>query len=284
PDADRRRTLLTVAVVGGGPTGIEYAGALAELLRLVLAREFGHLDQREMRVILLEAADHLLGPFALPLRQYAVEQLRRRGVEVRLRTRVTAIERGGVRLHDGSEIAAGTVVWVAGVRAAPPPGLTGAGDARGPRGAVPVTAALQLPGHPEVLVVGDGAAVVQEGSPLPMIAPVAMQEGRHAAQVIAARLRGEAPPPFRYTDKGVMATIGRHDAVVQVGPWRLHGFAAWVTWLLLHLVLIISFRNRLLVVINWAANYLFYDRPVRLILRARPDPDPPVAEDPGSPG
>ncbi len=283
-DATRRRTRLTVAVVGGGPTGIEYAGALAELLRLVLAREFGHLDQREMRVLLLEAGDHLLGAFAPPLQRYAVDQLRRRGVEVRLGTRVTAVEGGRVRLHDGSEIEAGTVVWVAGVRVSPLPGLTGAGDAAGARGAVPVTATLQLPGRPEVLVIGDGAAVVQDGRPLPMIAPVAIQEGRHATRVIAAQLRGEEPPAFRYTDKGIMATIGRHDAVVEVGRWRLRGFPAWVTWLLLHLMLIISFRNRLLVLINWAVNYLFYDRPVRLIVRAGPDRDREAVEGPGPRG
>lgn len=279
-DAAERRRLLGVTVVGGGPTGVECAGALVELFSLMLGKDFGGLRRDEVGITLVEAGDSLLAPFAPRLRRAARRTLERRGVQVRLDTTVREVTPAGLRLAGGDELAAATVIWTAGVRGAPAAALLGVPPTRS--GRIPVDGHLRVPGHPEVQVIGDAAALRQDGAVLPMLAPVAIQEGAHVARTLAASVRGEDVAPFRYRDKGTMATIGRNAAVAQIGPVRLSGFPGWVVWLLVHLVQIIGFRNRLVVLVNWAWDYVFTDRPVRLITSPAPRPPspPPTAETP----
>ena len=268
-DRERRRTLLTFAVVGGGPTGVEMAGALAELTRLVLSKDYRDLDFGLVRVVLLEAAGFLLAPFAEPLREAARKSLEKKGVEVLLKANVADVTSGSIRLADGHEIPASTVIWTAGVRASEVGSVLGLSLGRQAR--VQVLPTLQATGHPEVFVIGDLAGPVDNGAPLPMLIPVAMQEGRHVATTIKDVLRGYGATNFRYKDPGIMATIGRNSAVAQLGPVRLTGFLGWLMWLGVHLVNVISFRSRIVVLVNWAWDYLFYDRPIRLIVRAAND-------------
>ncbi len=264
PDPERRRRMLTFAIVGGGPTGVEFAGALAELIRGPLAKDYPALDFREVRVVLLEAADGLLPGWPERLRAYAAARLRRMGVEVRLHASVSRITREAVHLKDGMSVPAETVVWTAGVRGDSLAQAWGLPTARAGRVAVEPT--LQLPGHPEVSVIGDLAYVEERGQPLPMIAPVAIQQGTTAARNIERQIAGQDPLPFRYRDPGVMVVIGRNAGVVHVWGRSFTGFPAWVLWLSVHLAKLIGFRNRLFVLINWAWDYLFYERAVRLIL------------------
>jgi NADH dehydrogenase len=250
---------LTVAVVGGGPTGVELAGALMELFHHVLAKDFQHLDVARARVVLIEAAPHLLGPFSPPSRKLAYDTLASRGIEVRLDTPVASVDERGVQFKDGTQLTAGTVVWVAGVRPAPLAARLGVPLSRD--GRVIVDTDLRIPDHDNAFVIGDLAAG------WPQLAPVAMQQGRHAVRQIH-RLRHERPTrPFRYRDKGTMATIGRGAAVAEL-PLGVHfsGFVAWLLWLFLHLVTLVGFRNRAVVLLNWAWNYLTYDRGARLIV------------------
>jgi NADH dehydrogenase len=266
-DADRRRLLMSFVVVGGGPTGVEFAGALSELVHLVLRKDFPRLRLEEVEIRMVEAVDHILGAFETPLQDWAVARLQRMGVQVILGAAVEEIGSEEVRLKDGSVLPAATVVWTAGVKAS---GLGAQFDVElGRGGRVPVAPTLQLAGHPEVFVIGDLAhALDKNGHALPQLAAVAQQQGRAVAGAIKNLVKGQPPKPFRYRDKGILATIGRNAAVVQVGRLRLHGFIGWITWLSVHLVLLISFRSRILVLINWAYDYFFYDRPVRLILWA----------------
>ncbi len=274
-DPERRRALLTFVVVGGGPTGVEMAGALAELVRLVLPHDFPELDFREAHIVLLEATDSVLGTFRPRLRRNALKELRHKGIDVRLGARVARMGSGWVELADGEHLRTGTLIWAAGVRAGD---LAKAID--GPRigdGRLRVDGGLRLPGHPRVFVIGDMAAYEQSGRTLPMLAPVAIQQGAHAADAIRRALAGQPPKEFRYRSSGTMATIGRHAAVAQVGPLSLHGFPAWLAWLVLHLVRIIDLRTRLLVLLNWTWDYVFYERAVRLITapcRSIPDDVP----------
>ena len=258
--------VLTVVVVGGGATGVELAGAMSELFRMVLAKDFPHLDHHRAQVVLLEATDRLLGAFSPRLQAFAARRLASLGVDVRMGSSVEEVRPDAVRLHGGEVIPTHTVVWAAGVRATRLPGI---GDVeRGRGGRVVVEPDLSLPGHPEVFVIGDLAASPDgHGGALPQLAPVAQQGGRHVARQIERRLRGEPPTPFRYLDKGSMATIGRHAAVAEL-PFglRFSGFPAWVAWLFLHLLLLVGFRNRLNVLLNWTWNYVTYDRGARLIL------------------
>ena len=265
-DPERRRMLLTFAVVGGGPTGVEFSGALSELIRGVLAKDFPSVYIRDTRILLVEAAGHLLGPFTPLLRESARRTLTRRGVEVLLEKQVRAAGEDYVELVDGERLAVGTVIWTAGVRAGD---LAAAlpGD-RGRGGTLKVESTLQLPGHPEVFAIGDLAAVVQGGQQLPQLIPPAMQEARHVARSIHRALAGEPAEPFRYADPGMMATIGRNAGVAEIGPLRFSGFPGWILWLGFHLIQIVTFRTKLVVLVNWAWNYLFYDRPVRLLVRA----------------
>jgi NADH dehydrogenase len=269
PSAERRRAMLTFAVVGGGPTGVEYAGALSELIRLVLRKDFHAHDLSDARVILLEGAERLLLTFDPRLSAAALRSLERKHVEVWLRSLVKEVREGSLELTDGRELEASSVVWTAGVRGSPVGAMLGVPTDR--QGRVPVTPTLQLEGHPEIFAIGDLAGLQD----LPMLAQVAMQEARHVGRTIRATLTGRPSQPFRYHDPGIMATIGRNSAVAQIGPVRLSGFLGWGMWLVVHLANIVTFRARLIVLLNWAWDYLFYDRPVRLLLRA----DPPPTED-----
>ncbi len=267
-DRERRRALLTFAVVGAGPTGVEMAGALSELISLVLRKDYRDLDLGLARVVLLEAAGALLGTFEPPLREAARRSLEKKGVEVLLRAKVEGVTADSIRLSDGHEIPASTVIWTAGVRASEVGSALGLPLGRQAR--VQVTPTLQAPGHPEVFVIGDLAGAVDQigGAPLPMLIPVAMQEGKKVAATISDQLRGYGVTNFRYRDPGIMATIGRNSAVAQLGAVRLTGFLGWLMWLFVHLINVISFRSRIIVLVNWAWDYFFYDRPIRLILRA----------------
>jgi NADH:ubiquinone reductase (H+-translocating) len=268
-DPDERRALLTFAVVGGGPTGVELAGALSELIRLVLRKDYRDLDLSEVHVLLLEAADSLLAAFAAPLREAARRSLEKKGVEVMFGAKVEEVTASSIRLAGAKEIAAGTVVWTAGVRASDIGGALGITLGRQAR--IEVGPTLQVGGHPVVFVIGDLAGTVDGANPLPMLIPVAMQQGRHVAATIADLVRGGDAKAFRFKDPGIMATIGRNSAVAQLGRVRLSGFLGWMMWLAVHLVNVISFRSRILVLVNWAWDYLFYDRPIRLIVRAGAD-------------
>ena len=266
-DAARRRLLLSFVVVGGGPTGVEFAGALSELIHLVLRKDFPRLRLDEVEIRMVEAVDHILGAFETRLQEWAVARLLRMGVQVILGSAVEEIGLEEVRLTDGTVLPAATVVWTAGVKASGLGAQLGVELERG--GRVPVGPTLQLAGHPEVFVIGDLAhAEDQDGRPLPQLAAVAQQQGKAVARAVQAIVRGQTPQPFHYRDRGILATIGRNAAVVQMGRVRFHGFIGWVTWLTVHLILLISFRSRILVLINWAYDYFFYDRPVRLILWA----------------
>ncbi|MCX6071938.1 MAG: FAD-dependent oxidoreductase, partial [Chloroflexi bacterium] len=253
----------TLVVVGGGPTGVEMAGALSELVHLVLAKDLPSLDLSQVSIVLLEAADRLLPGMPAPLAQAAVATLEHKGVEVRLGAMVDDYDGEAVSLQGGERIAARTLIWAAGARAAPLVAKLGLPTAR--QGRVAVEPTLQLPGAPEAFVIGDAAYLEGAGKPLPMMAPVAMQMGDTAADNICRLLRGEEPVAFRYKDPGSLATIGRNAAIAYIHGLSLQGFPAWVVWLVVHLIQLIGFRNRLLVLVNWAVDYFFYDRAVRLI-------------------
>ena len=268
-DSEQRKVMLTFAVVGGGPTGVELAGSLSELIRLVLRKDYRHLELREVRVLLLEAGDSVLSAFTPPLREAARKSLVKKGVEVMLGAKVEEVTSSSIRLAGGKEVAAGTIVWTAGVRASDIGGAIGAKLGRQAR--IEVDPTLQVRGHPAVFVIGDLAGPLDGGAPLPMLIPVAMQQGRHVARTIAELVQNGGASAFRYRDPGIMATIGRNSAVAQLGRVHLSGFLGWLMWLGVHLVNVISFRSRILVLVNWAWDYFFYDRPIRLIVRARDD-------------
>ncbi|TME04369.1 MAG: NAD(P)/FAD-dependent oxidoreductase [Chloroflexi bacterium] len=267
-DPDRRRALLSFAVVGGGPTGVEMAGAISELIRLVLRKDYRQLDINEVRVVLIEAAPHVLGAFVPSLREAARRSLERKGIEVMLGAKVEAVTDGSVRLAGGQEIPACTVIWTAGVKGSDVGKATGVQLVRQSR--IKVDGTLQVPGHPVVFVIGDLAGASDGTAMLPMLIPVAMQAGRHVADSISDMVANGGARAFRYKDPGIMATIGRNSAVAQLGWVHLSGFLGWLMWLGVHLVNVISFRSRIVVLVNWAWDYIFYDRPVRLIVRARP--------------
>jgi NADH dehydrogenase len=264
-DPARRRELLTILVVGGGPTGVEMAGALAELIRLVLSRDYPPLDLSEVHVVLLEALTRILPGMPEPLSHEAVRQLTAKGVEVRLGVKVEDYDGRVARIARAEAIPAATMIWAAGARAARLAGLIGADLGR--QGRVRVEATLQLPNHPEVYVIGDASYLEADGRPLPMMAPVAIQMAETAASNIRRQVDGRAPEPFRFRDPGSLATIGRNAAVAHIRGIGFRGFPAWVVWLVVHLVQLIGFRSRLIVLINWAWDYLFYDRGARLITR-----------------
>ena len=266
---------LNVVIAGGGPTGVELAGGLVELFDRVLSKDFPTLDVRRARVVLVEPSDRLLGAFSPRLSGMARRTLARRGVEVALGVGVAGTDDKVVELTDGRRIPAGTLVWTAGITASPLARTIAnrlGDDALTRGGRIVVDSQMTIPGHPEVFVIGDLAgATDDDGQLLPQVAPVAMQAGSFVASVIRARQDGEPAGRFRYRDKGSMATIGRHAAVAQLpGGVRLSGTPGWLAWLGLHLVMLVGFRNRVNVMVNWAWNYVTYDRASRLIVDQHP--------------
>jgi len=263
-DATIRRALLTFVVVGGGPTGVECAGAISELIRLVLSKDYPTFNIKEARILLLEAADRLVTHLPARLGEETARSLWQKQVEVRFGAAVEDFDGQQIRLKGGEIIPTHTVIWGAGVRAADI--MDTLGTTQGAQRRVAVQPTLQLEQHPEVFVIGDAALLAgEDGRPLPMVAPVAMQQADTAAANLMQLLKGGELQPFRYQDPGAMATIGRNQAVARLGRLEFHGFIAWLIWLVVHLMQLVGFRNRLVVLINWTWDYLFYDRSVRLI-------------------
>ena len=262
-DPAERARLLNFVIVGGGPTGVEMAGAIAELANRALAEDFRSIDPRSARIILVEAAPRLLTPFDPPLSEAARTSLEQLGVEVRLGTPVTALDAAGVAV--GTErIEARTVIWGAGVIASPAGQWLGAETDRA--GRVKVAPDLSVPGHPDIFVIGDTAAINDaNGNPLPGVAPVAKQQGNYIAALLIARRNGKTVAPFRYRDLGSLATIGRKRAVIQMGRFKMKGFFAWLLWCVAHIYYLIGFRNRFVVAISWLWNYITFQRATRLI-------------------
>jgi NADH dehydrogenase len=264
-DEAARRRHLTFVVIGGGPTGVELAGAIAELATFVLARDFRSIRPDSTRVVLVEGSERVLAAFDPELSERAHRSLRAMGVEVKTKTRVTNIDARGVECG-GERIDASTVLWAAGVTASSLGASLGVPVDK--QGRVVVEKDCSIPGHPEVFCIGDAAQFVPAGEQqaLPGVSPVAMQEGRFVAKKIARAVDGRAGgEAFRYVDKGIMATIGRSRAVARIGRLRLSGFLAWIAWLVLHIVYLMDFRNRVLVLIDWAWSYFTYQRGSRLI-------------------
>jgi NADH:ubiquinone reductase (H+-translocating) len=265
-DAEKRHAMLTFVVVGGGPTGVETAGALAELINHVMVKDFPDLNLNEARVILLEAGDHLITPYPHPLRHATFDLLRREHVEILLNTKLAAFDGQTVTLGDGRQIITYTLIWTAGIKAAPI--LDSLGVERAGAGRVQVTPTLQLAEHLTVFVLGDAAYLLKEdGQPLPMLSTVAIQQGKATARNIQRIINGKRPEPFQYKDPGLLATIGRNAAVARIWGVSFSGFSAWVIWVFLHIYRMIGFRNRLLVFVNWAWDYIFYENQIRLITK-----------------
>lgn len=274
-DPERVKEWLTFVIVGAGPTGVELAGALAEIARHALPKDFRNIDPTSARIILLEGLPRVLPPYPEKLSASAEEQLRDLGVEVRTGARVTHIDATGVYLGE-ERIGTRTVLWGAGVKASPLGKSLGVPLDRA--GRVKVQKDLTIPGRDDVFVIGDLAYFEQDGKQLPGVAPAAIQEGRHAARNILHALKKEPYEPFRYVDKGSLATIGRARGVADFGKVKLSGFLAWLAWLLIHLFFLIGFRNRFLVLFQWAWSYFTYDRGARLITgRVGPLLAPPSA-------
>jgi NADH dehydrogenase len=266
-DAERQR-LLTFVIVGGGATGVEMAGAIAEIARQTLAKDFRRIDPRSSRIILLEAGPRVLPTLPEDLSLYAERTLARMGVDVRTSTRVTRCDRGGVELEH-SRIDAGAVIWAAGVVASPAASWLSAEHDRA--GRVLVRPDLSVPDHPEVFVIGDAAAIHGEkGEPVPGVAPAAKQMGRYVGKLIAARIAGKSLPAFRYRNLGELATIGRRAAVVQFGRLRLKGFVGWLFWSLAHIYFLIGVKNRFIVAFTWLWDYVTFQRGARLITEVPP--------------
>lgn len=271
PDEAKRRELLTTVVIGGGPTGVELAGAFAELARTVLRQDFDHIDPAQARVILIEGADRILLQFPPDLAEKGLQQLKRFGVEVRTSTKVKEIKPNEVVFADNSSIQAGNIIWGAGVSANPLTKSLGLELDRG--GRIKVLPDCSLPGHPDVFAVGDIASLVdKKGKQVPGVSPAAMQMAQHVAKVIEDELtRKPAPnpkarPAFAYWDKGNMATIGRSAAVAMVGDFKFSGYPAWIAWLAIHLIFLVGFRNRLSVLTQWIYSYFTYKRGARIIV------------------
>jgi NADH dehydrogenase len=290
-DPTRRRHYLNFVIVGGGPTGVELAGAISEIARHTLLSDFKHIDPESARVILVEGAPRLLPSYSEPVSTAARNQLERLGVAVHTGERVTTIDEGGVTIGERERVPARTVLWGAGVAAVPLARSLGVPLDRA--GRVKVNRDLTVPGHPEIMVVGDLAAVEQAGgATVPGLAPAAIQEGRHAAQNVRRAIEGKPRLAFRYWDKGSLATIGRAAAVAQVGRFHFSGLPAWLAWLVIHIYFIIGFRNRVAVMLQWAWSYATFRRGSRLItdtaeqwryIQERRAPAPPDAEPPAEP-
>jgi NADH:ubiquinone reductase (H+-translocating) len=265
PDETARKAAMTFVIIGGGPTGVEMAGAIAEISRHELARDFRHIDPSQARVILIEGESRLLASYPADLSAGALKQLVDLGVEVRTGVRATNLTDAGVQVSD-EFIPCRVKIWAAGNNASFVGKTLGAPVDR--VGRVVVNDDLTIPAHPEVQVIGDLANFShQTGEPLPGVSPVAMQQGRHAARNVLAMIQGRKPQRFRYWDKGSMATIGRHKAVADLKLLHLSGLLAWLAWLFVHIVFLVGFRNRLLVLFQWAWAYFTFDKGARLITR-----------------
>ena len=265
PNEAARRAAMNFVIIGGGPTGVEMAGAIAEISRYTMARDFRHINPSEARVILIEGEPRLLAAYPPDLSESARKQLADLGVEVRTSTRATNLTDAGVQIGD-EFIPCRVKIWAAGNNASFVGKTLGAPADR--VGRVIVNDDLTIPGHPEIQVIGDLANFPhQTGQPLPGISPVAMQQGRHAARNVIAMIQGRKPQRFRYWDKGTMATIGRNKAVADLKFVHLSGLPAWLAWLFVHIVFLVGFRNRLLVLVQWAWAYLTFDKGARLITR-----------------
>ena len=258
--------LTTFVVVGGGPTGVELIGSIAELARATLNTEYRHIDPSKARIVLVDAAPRILAEFPQKLSNYAHKTLERLGIEVRLGTGCECIDAGGVTLKGGERIEAANVFWCAGTRAEPAAQWIGA--SAGKQNRLEVTSDCSVPNHPEIFAIGDVASYkTSEGKILPALAPVAKQQGEYVAKVVASRIGARKHPgPFKYTDLGTMAVIGRSHAIAVLGGVSLKGYIAWLAWSLVHLLLLIGFRNRIIVFTNWAWAYVTYGRGARLVV------------------
>ena len=267
-DPAEQERLMTIVIVGGGPTGVELAGSCAELAHRVLRRDFDRIDPCRARIILIESAPRVLEHFPEDLSAKALTQLEHLGVQVRTGVRVQSITRGRVTFASGETLRAGTVVWAAGVMAHPLTRLLGAETDRA--GRIKVLPDLSVPGHPEIFAIGDIVSLMQDnGNPVPGLAPAAMQMARQVARIIGRELdggaAGTAREPFRYHDKGTLATIGRSAGVAQFGRFKLSGFPAWFAWLAVHLIFLVGFRNKIAVLFSWTYSYFTYRRGARII-------------------
>jgi NADH dehydrogenase len=280
-DAAERRRLLTFVIVGGGPTGVEMAGAIAEIARHTMVKDFRRIDPSTAKIILVEAGPRILPAMPEDLSEYAARALMRMGVEVMTSTRVTECHAGGVDLEDG-RIDARTLVWAAGVVASPAAVWLNAAHDRA--GRVVVEKDLSVPGHPEIFVVGDTASVQRDdGSPVPGVAPAAKQMGRYVGKLIAARLAGKSTQPFRYRHMGDLATIGRRAAIVSFHGLKLKGFIAWLFWGVAHIYFLIGLKNRFIVAFTWFWDFITFNRGARLITefsKGGASPSPPAPERP----
>jgi len=266
-NADKRRALLTFVVVGGGPTGVESAGAISELTYHVLTKEYHNMNFKEVRIVLVEASDKLLAAMPESLRDVTVETLIRKHVEVRMCIQVIDYDGELLTLKGGEVIPTQTVIWAAGAKATEL--LDHLGIEQGSMRRAVVNEHLQLPNQPEVFAIGDAAHFIQNGRPLPMVAPVATQQADIVAKNIKSLINGKELKKFFYKDMGSMATIGRNAAVVQMGNFKTHGFFAWVIWSFVHILRLIDFRNRAVVFAKWMWDYMVYERVVRIITRKK---------------
>jgi len=265
-DDNERRRLMTVAIVGGGPTGVELAGAFADLAHRSLQTDFRRIDTSQLRIVIIEGSERLLEAFDEDQSAYARKRLAKLGVEVWTGKRVDAIHPGLLHFTDGSELVAGAVIWGAGVEASPLAGLLGV-PAADRAGRICPEPDLSLPGIPHVFVAGDLVRMKDaDGQPVPGVAPAATQMGRHVAKLLQSEVEGKPRPPFDYLDKGIMAIIGKNHAVVKSGPLRLRGFPAWCAWLFIHIFFLIGFRNRLAVLLGWAFAYIRNNPQARIIV------------------
>src|SRR5688572_4202499 len=265
-DVDKRKAMLTFVIVGGGPTGVETAGMLAELISHVMKKDYPRLNLHEARVILVEAAPHLISTYPDELRQATKRLLEKKKVEIRLDTKMQDYNGQRVKFADGSSIETKTLIWTAGAKVVELMNLLGVEQAS--MGRARVTPTLQLPQFSDAFVIGDAAFLQDENNqPLPMLSTVAIQQGKHTAKNIRNMAAGKDLIPFHYKDPGLLATIGRNAAVARIFGISFSGFIAWVIWVFLHIYRIIGFRNRIIVMFNWAWDYVFYDNQVRLITK-----------------
>ena len=281
-DDEEQKRLLTMVLIGGGPTGVELAGAFSELANHVLARDFRRIDPKSARIILIEGSDHLLSAYTPDLRENARQQLEKFGVEVKLSTRVKDVREGEIELTTGEVIRAETIVWAAGVAANPLTKKLGLPPETLDRaGRIKVNPDLSLPGHPDVFAIGDLALILDPDTnqPVPGVSPAAIQMGKYVAAIIgddidARQINAGGRKPFNYWDKGTMATIGRRAAVAMVGKLHFSGFIAWLAWLVVHVFFLIGFRNKIAAIANWAYSYFTYKRSARLITGLRTAVEP----------